>query len=315
MDNQLVIYKSEDNSIKVEVNVQAESVWLTVDQLAQLFQRDRSVIQRHIRNIFNEGELQQGASTCANFAQVQLEGGRKVSRQIPFYNLDVIISVGYRVKSQQGTRFRLWANQILKQYLLDGYAVNQDRMKQLNIAVQIMKRANNQLDSKQILDVVEAYSIALNLLDDYDHDSIQKPCGTEATYKITYEECRQIIDNMSFGSESELFGNEKDESFRSSIGAIYQTYDAVELYPSLEEKASNLLYFVTKNHSFTDGNKRIAAALFLYFLNKNQALFINDEKIIEDHTLVALVIMIAESRPEEKETIVKLIMKFLKSDR
>ena len=232
-------------------------------------------------------------------------------RPVAIYSLDVIISVGYRVKSQRGVEFRRWANSVLKDYILKGYAVNDKRINQLGQIVQIMKRAENQLDAQQVLSVVESYSTALDMLDDYDHQSLAKPKGNRATYVLTYDECRSVIDRMKFVSDSDLFGNEKDESFKGSIGAIYQSFGGKDLYPSLEEKAANLLYFVTKNHSFSDGNKRIAATMFLYFLDKNRALFTDGHKRIADYTLVALTIMIAESKPEEKEMMVNVIMNCL----
>jgi prophage maintenance system killer protein len=229
-------------------------------------------------------------------------------RPVAIYSLDVIISVGYRVKSQRGVEFRRWANSVLKDYILRGYAVNDRRISQLGQIVQIMKRAEDQLDAQQVLSVVESYSAALDMLDDYDHQTMSKPKGNKATYVLSYDECREVIDKMKFASDSDLFGNEKDDSFKGSIGAIYQSFDGKDLYPSLEEKAANLLYFVTKNHSFSDGNKRIAATMFLYFLDKNKALFVEGSKRIADFTLVALTIMIAESKPEEKEMMVKVIM-------
>lgn len=224
-----------------------------------------------------------------------------VKQLVPYYTLDVIISVGYRVKSKRGVEFRRWANSILKQYILQGYAVNDKRIAQLGEVIKIMKRTENTLDSRQVLTVIEKYSAALELLDSYDHQSMNRPKGNDATYVLSYEECMDVISHMRFGDESDLFGREKDDSFRGSIGNIYQSFDGKELYPSLEEKAAHLLYFITKNHSFLDGNKRIAATMFLYFLDRNGVLFADGEKLIDDFTLVALTIMIAESRPEEKE--------------
>ena len=224
-----------------------------------------------------------------------------VKQLVPYYTLDVIISVGYRVKSKRGVEFRRWANSVLKQYILQGYAVNDKRIAQLGEVIKIMKRTENTLDSRQVLTVIEKYSAALELLDSYDHQSMNRPKGNDATYVLSYEECMDVISHMRFGDESDLFGREKDDSFRGSIGNIYQFFDGKELYPSLEEKAAHLLYFITKNHSFLDGNKRIAATMFLYFLDRNGVLFADGEKLIDDFTLVALTIMIAESRPEEKE--------------
>ena len=224
-----------------------------------------------------------------------------VKQLVPYYTLDVIISVGYRVKSKRGVEFRRWANSVLKQYILQGYAVNDKRIAQLGEVIKIMKRTENTLDSRQVLTVIEKYSAALELLDSYDHQSMNRPKGNDATYVLSYGECMDVISHMRFGDESDLFGREKDDSFRGSIGNIYQFFDGKELYPSLEEKAAHLLYFITKNHSFLDGNKRIAATMFLYFLDRNGVLFADGEKLIDDFTLVALTIMIAESRPEEKE--------------
>lgn len=308
---ELVIFKAQDGNIKLDVNIDKDTVWLSLEQMSALFERDKSTISRHIKNVFKEGELSEN-STVAKFATVQNEGNRNVERMIENYNLDVIISVGYRVKSQRGVEFRKWANSVLKDYILKGYAVNNNRINELGEVIRIMKRANeNQIEGKQILDVIEKYTLALDLLDDYDHQKIEKPKGNTATYTLTYEECRKVIDGMKFGSESELFGNEKDDSFKSSINAIYQTFGGQDVYPTLEEKAANLLYLITKNHSFSDGNKRIAAALFLYFLDKNSALFIDGKKVIDDYILVAVTIMTAESKPDEKDTMIKLIMNFL----
>lgn len=223
----------------------------------------------------------------------------------------MIISVGYRVKSRRGVEFRQWANSVLKQYILKGYAVNNNRISQLGEVIRIMKRTENELDSRQVLSVIEKYSTALELLDSYDHQTMKRPKGTDTIHVLTYEECRDVIDQMRFGDESELFGKEKDDSFKGSIGNIYQSFAGQDVYGSLEEKAANLLYFVTKNHSFYDGNKRIAATMFLYFLDKNGVLFPEGRKLIEDYTLVALTIMIAESRPEEKEMMVSVIMNCL----
>jgi prophage maintenance system killer protein len=274
--------------------------------MAELFERDVKTIGKHINNALRE---EVDSSTVAKFATVQEEGNRSVTREIEYYNLDMIISVGYRVKSNRGVEFRRWANHVLRQYILQGYAVNERRINQLGEVVRLMKRTQDSLDSKQVLSVIERYSTALILLDAYDHQSLQRPTGTNAAYVLSYEECRSVIDRMRFGDESELFGKEKDDSFKGSIGNIYQSFGGQEIYPTLEEKAANLLYFVTKNHSFFDGNKRIAATIFLYFLDCNGILY--DEqgnKLLDDHTLVALTIMIAESCPEEKEMMISVIM-------
>lgn len=307
--NELVIFETQDKEVSLRVPLVNDTVWLNRNQMAELFGRDVKTIGKHIGNALRE-EVDPG-STVANFATVQQEGSRSVERMIEYYNLDVIISVGYRVKSKRGVEFRRWANNVLRQYILQGYAVNHNRIMELGEVIRIMKRSQNRLDAQQVLSVVERYSTALDLLDDYDHQSMKRPKGSEATYVLTYEECRQAITAMGFAKESALFGNEKDDSFKGSIGNIYQTFGGQEVYPSLEEKAANLLYFITKNHSFSDGNKRIAAAIFLYFLDKNGALFLNGEKVIDDRTLVALTILIAESKPEEKEMMISVIMNCL----
>lgn len=302
---ELVIFKAQDGNVKLDVKLEDETVWLTQNQMSELFARDRSVITKHIKNIFKENEVDEKSNV--HFLHIA-----NSDKPVALYSLDVIISVGYRVKSKRGVEFRKWANSVLKDYILRGYAVNNNRINELGEVIRIMKRANeNQIEGKQILDVIEKYTLALDLLDDYDHQKIEKPKGNTATYTLTYEECRKVIDGMKFGSESELFGNEKDDSFKSSINAIYQTFGGQDVYPTLEEKAANLLYLITKNHSFSDGNKRIAAALFIYFLDKNNALFIDGKKIIDDYTLVAVTIMTAESKPDEKDTMIKLIMNFL----
>ena len=303
--NELVIFETTDNTIKLEVPVEKETVWLTQAQMTELFDVDRTVITKHVNNIFKEGELDKES----NVQKMHIANSDK---PVQYYNLDVIISVGYRVKSKRGVEFRKWANSVLKQYILQGYAVNHNRIAQLGEVIQIMKRTQNSLDSKQVLNVIQKYSEALELLDSYDHQTMERPKGNTATYELTYEECMEVISHMRFGAESDLFGKEKDDSFHGSIGNIYQSFGGHDLYPSLEEKAAHLLYFVTKNHSFLDGNKRIAATMFLYFLDKNGVLFINDEKLIDDHTLVALTIMIAESKPTEKEMMITVIMNCLK---
>ena len=301
MGKEIVLFKTQDHNVTLQVPVENETVWLTQAQMIELFERDQSVISRHINNVFREQEVDRESNM--HFLHIP-----NSDKPVVTYSLDVIISVGYRVKSQRGVEFRRWANSVLKDYILKGYAVNDNRLKQLGQMIQIMKRATDQLDARQVLSVVESYQTALDLLDDYDHQTVSKPEGNTATYILTYDECRRVIDDMRFGSESDLFGNEKDDSFKGSIGAIYQSFDGREVYPTLEEKAANLLYFVTKNHSFSDGNKRIAATMFLYFLDRNKALYIDGVKRIDDYTLVALTIMIAESKPEEKEMMIKVIM-------
>lgn len=301
MNKDLVIFESEDGNVSLDVNIEQETVWLTQAQIMQLFERDQSVISRHINNVFKEGEVDKESNM--HFLHIA-----NSDKPVKLYSLDVIISVGYRVKSQRGVEFRRWANNVLKQYILQGYAVNYNRITQLGEVIRIMKRTENNLDAKQVLSVIEKYSLALDLLDDYDHQTMKRPAGNKAVYVLSYEECRKIIDTMKYNANSDVFGNEKDDSFKGSIGNIYQSFGGEDVYPSLEEKAANLLYFITKNHSFSDGNKRIAATMFLYFLDKNGVLLKDGEKLIDDHTLVALTIMIAESKPEEKEMMISVIM-------
>lgn len=298
---EIVLFETEDKKVNLPVSIDNETVWLSANQMALLFERDEKTIRKHLNNVFSDAELEKENNT----QKLRVDG---VKQLVPFYTLDVIISVGYRVKSKRGVEFRKWANSVLKQYILKGYAVNNNRIQQLGEVIRILKRTENSLDSKQVLTVVEKYSEALELLDSYDHQTMKRPKGNTADYTLTYEECRKVISEMRFGDESDLFGKEKDDSFKGSIGNIYQSFGGQELYPTLEEKAAHLLYFVTKNHSFFDGNKRIAAAMFLYFLDKNGALFEEGNKRINDHTLVALTIMIAESRPEEMEMMITVVM-------
>ena len=306
-ENEILFFETEDKQVKLPVNVENGSVWLNQNQIAKLFDRDIKTIGNYISTALKE-ELDNIESTVAEFATVQMEENREVERNVEYYNLDVIISVGYRIKSKRGVEFRRWANSVLKQYILNGYAVNDIRIRQLGEVIRIMTRSENESDSRQVLSVIEKYSSALDLLDAYDHQNMTRPEGNRATYVLSYEECMDVIQSMRFGDESDLFGKEKDDSFKGSIGNIYQSFGEREIYESLEEKAANLLYFVTKNHSFFDGNKRIAATMFLYFLDKNKALFIDGQKKIEDAALVALTIMIAESRPEEKEMMISVVM-------
>lgn len=300
-EKEIVLFETEDKRVSFPVEIRNETVWLSANQMALLFERDEKTIRKHINNVFDENEVVKENNT-------QKMRVNNVKRSVPYYSLDVIISVGYRVKSKRGVEFRRWANSVLKQYILQGYVVNQRRIQQLGEVIRIMKRTENELDSKQILSVIERYNSALDLLDAYDHQTMKRPKGNEATYVLTYEECAEVIRSMRFGDESDLFGKEKDDSFKGSIGNIYQSFGGSDVYKSLEEKAAHLLYFVTKNHSFYDGNKRIAATMFLYFLDKNEALFYKGQKRIEDATLVALTIMIAESRAEEKEMMVSVVM-------
>ena len=324
-NSEITIYKTEDGKTEIQVKLDNETVWLSLMQLTDLFQRDKSVISRHITNIFKEKELKQEA-TVANFATVQIEGDRKIERKIEYFNLDVIISVGYRIKSHRGTQFRIWANSILKDYLINGFSINEKRLiqqneqlRQLQESVKLLGNVLNQKElsgeeSTGLLKIISDYAYALDILDQYDYQTL-KISGTSGkeTYQLTYAEAMfQIRKVKEAYGNSELFGREKDKSFRSSISTIYQTFNSIDLYPSVEEKAANLLYFVTKNHSFSDGNKRIAAFLFLYFLEKNGILF--DEfgnKRIADNALVALTLMIAVSQPEEKDTMTKVIVNLI----
>lgn len=320
----IVLYKAEDNSIQIEVKLEKDSVWLTQEQMAQLFQRDKSVITRHIRNIYAEGELMP-ESTSAKFAFVP--DTRERSYEITAYNLDVIISVGYRVKSLRGTQFRIWANRVLKQYLLKGYAINQNiqlqHYQELKDVVALMSRTlelqekPTQDEYAGLFNVISDYVYALDTLDSYDYQQLTIDKTTQKEpFHATYENAMEAIKVLKekFGG-SALFANEKDESFKSSIGQIYQTFGGEELYPSVEEKAAMLLYLVTKNHSFSDGNKRIAAMLFLWFLSNNGILYATDgHKRIGDNTLVALTLMIAESRTEEKDIMVKVVVNLINQD-
>ena len=311
--NELVLFETKDKEIKLSVPLEQETVWLNRNQMADLFGRDVKTIGKHINNALKE-ELDDEV-VVAKFATTTKHGavdGKTQTHMVEDYNLDMIISVGYRVKSRRGVEFRRWANNVLKQYILQGYAVNNNRITQLGEVIQVMKRTQDSLDSGQVLSVIEKYSTALDLLDAYDHQNMERPKGNEAVYILTYEECKEIISSMRFGNESDIFGKEKDDSFKGSIGNIYQSFGGEDLYPTLEEKAAHLLYFITKNHSFHDGNKRIAATIFLYFLDRNGALFVDGNKTIDDHTLVALTIMIAESKPEEMEMMITVIMNCMK---
>ena len=299
--NEIVLFSSGDVNVEVLVSPEQDTVWLTQKQMGALFDVKQATISEHINNILEVNELDETSIGISD----RSTGGRKPR----VYNLDMILSVGYRVNSKRGIEFRRWANSVLKQYIIRGYATNESRLQQLGVVVRLMKRTQDSLDSRQVLSVIESYSTALDLLDDYDHQTMKRPKGSDAAYVLTYEECLKVIDSMRFKSESKLFGQEKDGSFQGSIGNIYQSFGGQEIYPTLQEKAANLLYFVTKNHSFWDGNKRIAATMFLYFLDRNGILY--DEsglKRLDDHTLVALTIMIAESRPEEKEMMISVIM-------
>lgn len=324
MKNEIKIYEIEYKNIELEVSLENETVWLTQKQMSELFDRDRTVITRHINNIFKEEELDK-KSVSANFALTANDG--KVYNT-EHYNLDVIISVGYRVKSKRGTQFRMWANKILKDYLIKGYVINEKKLKEqsqklieLQKTIEILNRTVNtqriELDeAKGLLDVISQYSYALKILDDYDHQNLYKGSVTlEESYNLSYEESMRIIELMKDEFSTDLFGREKDESFKGSLGAIYQTAFGEEVYPSIEEKAANLLYFIVKNHSFLDGNKRIAAAIFIYFMQKNDILFREDgSKKIADNTLVAITLMIAESKPNERDLIISILINLINNE-
>lgn len=315
--NELIIYEYEGTNISLNVEVGEDTVWLTASQMCDLFQKNKSTINRHINNIFRDEELDKASSVAFFATDVKrvnpLTGDSNiVNRKVSYYNLDLIISLGYRVKSKEGIAFRKWANKVLKDYILRGYALNEKRLEQLKTSIEIMRRTHESLDAWQVLDVIETYTSALGLLDDYDHQRIAKPDkGTHDIYRLSYGECRMIVDQMHQNIDSNLFGKERDGSFKGALETVYSTYDGVELYPTLEDKAANLLYFLVKDHGLIDGNKRVASAIFLEFLNKNNRLFIDGEKLIEPNTLVAIVIMIAESNPREKDLMVNLIMNFL----
>ena len=317
LNNKIIIYQSEDGKTQLDVKLEGETVWLNTKQMAELFDKEESNIRRHVNNVFKEAELTR--ENNVHFLHVN-----GIKKPVPYYTLDVIISVGYRVHSQRGVRFRQWANSVLKQYLVKGYAINENIRKhqiaELRQLIQVLGRAIQQQpakttdESNALFDVVVDYTYALDTLDNYDYQRLHIAKTTkEEPFHATYENAMHEIDMLrqKFGG-SVLFGNEKDESFKSSIGQIYQTFDGTELYPSVEEKAAMLLYLVTKNHSFSDGNKRIAATLFLWFMNNNAILYRPDgTKRIADNTLVALTLMIAESKTEEKDIMVKVVVNLI----
>lgn len=312
MNSEIVLFKDGELNIEVIVSPEEETVWLTQQEMAKLFGVSIDNISLHIKNILSDEELDD--STVEESSEVRKEGGREVKRKIKKYNLDMIISVGYRVKSKRGITFRKWANSILKEYMLEGYAVNDKRLEALNKTVEIQSRmiaSAISVDANDVYEVVSKYTEALDLLDNYDHQSLSKPKGTDTLYRLSYQEVRDLIDSMKF--DSDVFGVEKENGKLNGIlEAVYQNVFGVEVYPSIEEKAANLLYFLIKDHPFADGCKRIAAATFLEFLNKNKALFKGDRQIISNNALVAITLMVAESNPKEKETMVMLIMNFLK---
>ena len=324
-NSEIQIFTSKDGKTEIQVTLENETVWLNQYQLESLFQTNRTSINRHISNIYKTEELDK-ESTCAKFAQVQKEGNREIKRQIQYYNLDVIISVGYRVNSKRGTEFRIWANKILKEYLIRGFSINElrlkkqnEQLKELQKSVKLIGEAINQkvLSTDErigLLAIISDYAYALDILDQYDNNTLKITETTEKkSVQITYEEAIGQIEfvKRKYGN-SDLFGKEKDKSFRSSVSTIYQTFDGKDLYPGIEEKAANLLYLITKNHSFADGNKRIAAFLFLYFLDKNGILYNeNGNKRIADNALVAITLMIAISKPEDKDIIVRIIVNLI----
>ena len=314
--NEIIIF--ENQKVKLEVNIQNETVWLNTEQMAMLFDRDYKTIRKHINNILEE-ELK-GELVVSKFANTTEHGaivGKTQTHMIDYYNLDVIISVGYRVKSQNGIIFRKWANKILKDYMIKGYAINRKRLEYLEKTVKLIDIANrvdeklDDNDAKEILRVIGSYSKALDLLDDYDHRTLLKPKGNNSKKRIKYEDCLQIINRLRFNEESDIFAIERDRGLESIIGDIYQTYDGKDVYMSVEEKAANFLYMIVKNHIFIDGNKRIAATLFIYFLNYYDILYQYSKQVIDNNTLTALTLLIAESNPKEKEVIIDLVINFL----
>ena len=311
--NEIIIF--ENQNVKLEVNMKDETVWLTQEQMSKLFDRDQSVISRHIKNLFKEKELDEKS----NMQKLQIPNSDKM---VAFYNLDVIISVGYRVKSQNGVIFRKWATSILKDYMLKGYAVNQRRLeylektiKLIDIAIRIDERLEAN-DTKEILKVIGQYSKALNLLDSYDHGTLEKPKGHNDLRQITYGDCQDIIKELRFNNESDLFAVERIKGgLESIIGNVYQSFNNEDVYKSIEEKSANFLYLIVKNHVFADGNKRIAATLFIYFLNFYNILYTDEKQVIDNNTLTALTLLIAESNPKEKDVIIDLILNFLNEER
>lgn len=308
MKNEIIIFANQ--SVKLEVNVKDENVWLNIKQMSSLFDREESNIRRHIINIFKEKEL----TEKNNVQNLHVDG---VKQLVPFYSLDVIISVGYRVKSQNGIVFRQWANNVLKEYMIKGYAINEKRLECLEKTVKLIEIANRiderleNNDAKEILKVIGTYSKALDLLDNYDHKVLSRPKGNNSNIKIKYEDCLDIINELRFNAGSNLFALERNKGLEGIIGNIYQTFDGRFVYESVEEKAANFLYMVVKNHVFIDGNKRIAATLFIYFLNFYHILYKDNKQVIDNNTLVALTLLIAESNPKEKEIIIDLVVNFL----
>ena len=307
-ENEIVLFETEDKEITLSVPIEQDTVWLNQAQMTELFSVDRTVITRHVNKVFKEKELDKKSN-------VQKMHIANADRPVQFYSLDVIISVGYRVKSQRGVEFRRWANSVLKDYILKGYAVNSKRLEALQKTVEIQSKMLSsvlEIDGSEVLQAVNQYTRALTLLDKYDHQSLEKPEGNAPIYRITYEECRKMVDKMEDSFKSDVFGVEKKVGkVEGIIAAVYQSVFGGDVYPSLEEKAANLLYFMIKDHPYADGCKRIAASLFLEFLNKNNVLFKNGKKVISDGALVALTLMIAESRPDEKDIMTALVMNII----
>lgn len=306
MKNDIIIFRNGELELEVTISEDRETVWLSVNQMSALFDRDEKTIRKHINNVFKEKEVNKENNT----QKMRVDG---VKQPVLFYSLDVIISVGYRVKSQRGVDFRKWASSILKEYMIKGYSINQKRIEALNRTVEIQSKiiaSTLELDEQEVLNVIEAYADALSLLDDYDHQCVCKPKGNDTIYYLSYIECRKLIDKMGF--ESDIFGIENEKGkLEGILLSVYQNVFDKEIYPSIEEKAANLLYFLIKDHPFIDGCKRIGATIFLEFLNKNQRLIINGKQIISNSALVSITLMIAESKPKEKELMINLIMNFL----
>ena len=311
MKNEIILFENQD--VKLEVNIKDETVWLTQKQMAELFGKDRKTITSHIKNIYRDNELNKN-EVCSFFEHTASDG-KKYKTQ--YYNLDMIISVGYRVNSKQGIIFRKWATSVLKEYLINGYAVNKKRLEYLEKTVKLIDIANRidtelkESESREIIKVISEYSNALNLLDDYDYKRINKPKGITNDKIITYKDCIDVINKLKFNNESSLFALERNKGLKEIIGTIYNTFDGKDLYSTIEEKASNFLYLIIKNHVFIDGNKRIAATLFIYFLNYYNILYKDNKQVIDNNTLVAVTLLIAESNPKEKEILIDLVMNFL----
>lgn len=314
MKNEIILF--ENQNVKLEVNMKDETVWLSQSQMAELFGKDRKTITRHIQNIYKDGELEEN-SVCSFFEHTANDGKKY---NVQFYNLDMIISVGYRVNSKQGIIFRKWATNVLKDYMIKGYAVNQKRLEYLEKTIKLIDiagRIDTELkgnEAQEIIKVINNYSNALNLLDDYDHKRITKPNGTINDNKINYEDCMNIVNKLKFNNDSDLFALERDEGLKAIIGNVYQSFDGKDLYSTTEEKAANFLYLITKNHTFIDGNKRIAATLFIYFLEFYNLLYKDGKQVIDNNTLVAITLLIAQSNPKEKDILIDLVMNFLKTN-